>query len=107
MNRRLRHLWHFPVGSSIDIIVFKTLPVSWGVPFKVSHSYSSSSNLVSSGSDSDDSQDKRRRHRKKRKIKYKKLTPTTPDKYGGESDPLEFYRYVTPMRETLSWSWNS
>jgi len=65
--------------------------------FSGSDSDSDSSDSSSSfDSESDSMRNGRHhRHRKKRTIKYKPLTPTLPDKYGGESDPLKFYRYVT------------
>ena len=58
-------------------------------------SSSDSDSSDSSESESDDPRDECHHHRKKRKVKYKPLTPTTPDKYSGETDPLKFYCYVT------------
>ena len=58
-------------------------------------SSSDSDSSDSSESESDDPQDEHRHRRKKRKVKYKPLTLTTPDKYGGETDLLKFYHYVT------------
>jgi hypothetical protein len=43
----------------------------------------SDSDSSNSSESSEDSRDAHRRHRKKRKIKYKPLTPTSPDKYSG------------------------
>ena len=56
-------------------------------------SSSDSDSSDSSESESDNPRDECHHHRKKRKVKYKPLTPTTPD--SGETDPLKFYRYVT------------
>jgi hypothetical protein len=77
-SRRRRHTDKYDSGDSSD----------------PSDSDPSSSDSDSESSDSEDS-DSENHHRRKKKIKYKPLTPTTPDKYGGEADPLKFYHYVT------------